>query len=68
MRTYDRVSKPTDRARPADHPVMLRCPRCGLSIRPRWDWLVIEHCPRCLARARTPVQLVSRAPREPGRR
>ena len=35
----------------------LICPRCGLSIRPRSRWLAIEHCPRCLARARVAVSL-----------
>jgi hypothetical protein len=33
------------------------CPRCGLSIAPRRRWLRVEHCPRCLARSRTPVAL-----------
>jgi len=37
--------------------LLLRCPRCGLSIRPRARWLAVEHCPRCLARARLPVRL-----------
>jgi hypothetical protein len=40
----------------------LRCPRCGLSIRPRASWLTIEHCPRCIARDRTPVKLLSYPP------
>ena len=35
----------------------LNCPRCGLSIVPRAEWLRVEHCPRCLARARTVVEL-----------
>jgi hypothetical protein len=35
----------------------LNCPRCGLSLRPRAGWLTIEHCPRCMARARIPVTL-----------
>ena len=35
----------------------LNCPRCGLSIAPRAEWLQIEHCPRCLARSRTLVEL-----------
>jgi hypothetical protein len=37
----------------------LRCPRCGLRLRPRASWLTIEHCPRCIARDRTPVKLLS---------
>lgn len=42
--------------------MFLNCPRCGLSIRKRADrpeWLTLEHCPRCLGRARIPVKLVS---------
>jgi hypothetical protein len=35
------------------------CPRCGLSIRPKASWLTVEYCPRCIARARTPVKLFS---------
>ena len=35
----------------------LNCPRCALSIRIRADYLMIRHCPRCLARARLPVLL-----------
>ena len=37
----------------------LNCPRCGLSIRPKVSWLAVEHCPRCIARARIPVKLFS---------
>ncbi|MGB0092460.1 MAG: hypothetical protein WBP81_08000 [Solirubrobacteraceae bacterium] len=37
----------------------LNCPRCGLSIRPKTSWLTIEHCPRCIARARIPIKLFS---------
>jgi hypothetical protein len=37
----------------------LNCPRCGLSIRPKVSWLTVEYCPRCMARARTPVKLFS---------
>ena len=42
----------------------LICPRCGRSIRPRSRWLAIEHCPRCLARARVAVSLF-RSPLSP---
>ena len=38
---------------------LLSCPRCGLSIRPKASWLTVEHCPRCIARARIPVKLLS---------
>jgi hypothetical protein len=37
----------------------LNCPRCGLTVRPRPASLVIEHCPRCIARRRTAVRLVA---------
>jgi hypothetical protein len=41
----------------------LNCSRCGLSIRPRHSMLAIEHCPRCIARARVAVKMVeSRLP------
>jgi Zn-finger nucleic acid-binding protein len=39
--------------------VFLNCPRCGLSIKPKARWLALEYCPRCMARARTPVKLFS---------
>jgi hypothetical protein len=35
----------------------LKCPRCGLTVNPRASWLTIEHCPRCIARDRTPVKM-----------
>jgi hypothetical protein len=35
----------------------LNCPRCGLSIAVRSRWLAIKHCPRCVARQRTVVEL-----------
>ncbi|GAC1320996.1 MAG: hypothetical protein NVSMB25_14140 [Thermoleophilaceae bacterium] len=35
----------------------LNCPRCALSIRIRAAFLVMRHCPRCLARARVTVPL-----------
>jgi hypothetical protein len=37
----------------------LNCPQCGLSIRPKVSWLTVEYCPRCMARARIPVKLLS---------
>jgi hypothetical protein len=48
-----------DPASKAQSSVFLNCPRCGLSIKPRARGLAIEHCPRCLARARVPVTLFS---------
>jgi len=35
----------------------LRCSRCGLSVGLKVSWLTIEHCPRCLARARRLVEM-----------
>jgi hypothetical protein len=35
----------------------LSCPRCGLSIRPKVSRLPVEHCPRCMARARIAVKM-----------
>jgi hypothetical protein len=37
----------------------LNCPRCGLSIWTRLSWLAMTHCPRCIARAHTAVELFS---------
>jgi hypothetical protein len=37
----------------------LNCPRCGLSIEIRSHWLAVTHCPRCIARSRTAVELFS---------
>jgi hypothetical protein len=46
----------------------LNCPRCGLSIRPKARWMTVEHCPRCLARARVAVRMSSwRVDAEPRR-
>jgi hypothetical protein len=39
--------------------VHLTCPRCGLGIKPRSEWLAIEYCPRCIARSRRLVRLSS---------
>jgi Na+-translocating membrane potential-generating system (MpsC) len=48
----DQVASP--RAAP-----FLNCPRCGLSIRPKARWMAVEHCPRCLVRARVAVKMFS---------
>jgi uncharacterized C2H2 Zn-finger protein len=37
----------------------LRCPRCELTLAPQAPWLTVEHCPRCIARARTLVCLIA---------
>ena len=41
------------------------CPRCGLSIRPKARGMAVEHCPRCLARARVAVKMFSSRLRAP---
>jgi hypothetical protein len=37
--------------------IYLNCPRCGLTIRPKADWLTLEHCPRCVARTHGLVRM-----------
>jgi hypothetical protein len=37
----------------------LNCPVCGLSIKRRFEFLTVEHCPRCVARRRLAVPLAS---------
>ena len=53
------VMSAAERPRSARGASFLNCPRCGLSIRSRASWLAVEHCPRCLARARIAVRLFS---------
>jgi hypothetical protein len=42
----------------------MTCPRCGLSVRLRASFLVLERCPRCVARARmlVPMRLSEEKP------
>ena len=56
------LMNPESSASRSYHSPLLSCPRCGLSITPKVDWLAIEHCPRCLARARVAVTLSSSPP------
>ena len=35
----------------------MHCARCGLSVRVRTPYLVVDHCPRCLARRRLAVPM-----------
>lgn len=42
-----------------DNQLFLNCSRCGLSIRTRFVSVQMEHCPRCLARARVLQPLFS---------
>lgn len=51
------VIGPRGPARTVDGPLFLICPRCALSIRVRTPWLLVEHCPRCVASAHIPVRL-----------
>jgi len=37
----------------------LNCPECHLSLHIRWPALLIEHCPRCIARRQQSVPLVT---------
>lgn len=37
--------------------IHLNCPRCGLTITPKANWLTVEHCPRSIARSGVPVRL-----------
>lgn len=39
--------------------VHLNCPRCGLSVHVKPQWLAIRHCPRCVARSRIAVEMFS---------
>ena len=34
------------------------CPRCGLSLAERFRASALSHCPRCIARRRTLVEMV----------
>jgi hypothetical protein len=36
----------------------LNCPKCGLSLQFRISYLMVEHCPRCLARRGVAVGMV----------
>jgi hypothetical protein len=53
-----------------NRPPYLNCPRCGLTVAVRVEWLAVKRCPRCLALARTAVDLrpcqapLQQAPRE----
>lgn len=37
----------------------LGCPRCGLIITPRFQPLMLWHCPRCIARSRSLVRMLA---------
>jgi hypothetical protein len=61
--TKRRENQPKLKSVMRQHPITaggklyLNCPRCGLTIAPRADWLTVEHCPRCIARSRAVVRL-----------
>jgi phage FluMu protein Com len=54
---------PSDRSEAVQR-VRVRCPRCRLGISPRAHWLTVEHCPRCLARRRIAIPMVTVPPGE----
>ncbi len=35
----------------------MNCPRCGLTVQARAHYLIVDRCPRCLARRRKLVQM-----------
>src|ERR1700727_2495403 len=39
--------------------IYLNCPRCGLTVTPKANWLAVEHCPRCIARRGALVKLLA---------
>jgi hypothetical protein len=39
--------------------IRLTCPRCGLTIAARSQWIAAQHCPRCVARAHKLVALLT---------
>jgi len=51
-RDVERPEPETAMVQRGDTAMFLNCSRCGLSIRLRFASLQLEHCPRCLARAR----------------
>jgi hypothetical protein len=51
---HDSIDGLSDRDRAG---LQLSCPRCGLTIAPRAQWLTVQHCPRCIARSRALVVL-----------
>lgn len=56
------VMNPGRSAAHRDPSLLSSCPRCGLSIRQKFHWLAVEHCPRCLAHAHLAVTLISSPP------
>jgi hypothetical protein len=50
--------------RPADRrsASFLMCPNCGLHVRMIYEWVAIEHCPRCVARSQSVVRLLPSPP------
>jgi hypothetical protein len=52
-----RIEWPTD---PLDTRYV-SCSRCGLSLTLKSRWPAMKHCPRCVARNRTLVELTSSA-------
>lgn len=38
------------------------CPRCGLTLKLRASYLMVEHCPRCLGRAQIAIPMFPSGP------
>jgi hypothetical protein len=41
-----------------DEPLCVECPRCHLLLTQRHASLTVDLCPRCIARAHTPVRML----------
>jgi hypothetical protein len=39
------------------HVMYMNCPRCELTVQARAHYLIVDRCPRCLARRRQLVQM-----------
>jgi len=59
--TESLAGPPAASAHKREHDVMQHCPRCHLSIRARTAQIALDYCPRCIARARQLVALISAA-------
>lgn len=40
----------------------LTCPSCRMTIAPRAHWLAPKHCPRCIAKKNTAIELLPTPP------
>jgi hypothetical protein len=60
-RTERQVAPPAAPVCKRERELMQHCPRCHLSIRARTAQIALDYCPRCIARARELVALISPA-------